>query len=121
MEHRVGSDPNGSTPRRRSRQRKRDEIVEILEELRASGLSQRVFCEGRGLSVSTLGSWVKKFRDKPSQITQRDLIPVRITASRTTKVLPIEVVLANGRIVRVLGGFDPDVLSKLMSVAESPC
>ena len=121
MPHRPELDFRGSPSLPRRRRRSHDEISEILEELRASGLSQRAFCQTHKLSVSTLGSWIKKYRGSHPGMSEGNLIPVRITTATTKKSLPIEVVLANDRVVRVFGDFDPRVLSKLLSVAESPC
>ena len=38
----------------------------LIEEQGRSGLSQRVFCAGRGLSLTTFQSWKRRLRRAPS-------------------------------------------------------
>jgi transcriptional regulator with XRE-family HTH domain len=40
--------------------------VTIVEEYRESGLTQREFCEARGIAKSTLGYWLRKGRKATS-------------------------------------------------------
>jgi len=40
----------------------REQIQEILTAYEASGLSQRKFCQQRGLSLASFGNWRRKYR-----------------------------------------------------------
>lgn len=47
----------------------------IVEEYRKSGLSQREFCEHRGIAKSTLGYWLRKSR-KATSAPEQPLVRV---------------------------------------------
>lgn len=56
---------------------------EVLEEFRQSGLTQKVFCELRGIPKSTLGYWLRRER-RPTAV----VVPlVRVRAPVTVKAL----------------------------------
>lgn len=70
------------------------------------------------IQSSLLYRWFGKNGTVPRET--RSLVPVRIT---TATVEPehgrcLEVGLQNGRIVRVLGGFDEEILHRLVEVLE---
>lgn len=46
-------------------------IVEIVAAYYASGLTQQAFCELRGLSVRTLGAWIRQIQDKDSALLDK--------------------------------------------------
>ncbi len=120
MENRPEAESSGSQTRQRRRKRSRSEVFAIVKEFRDSGLSQRAFCGTRNIPLSTLTSWLKKTRNRSVAEAERKLIPIRITAAKS-ETKPLEIVLANDRVIRIQGNFDPDLLAKLLSVAESPC
>lgn len=79
----------------------------ILADYRASGLSQVRFCRERGLSVSTLGYWLRRSRADAGPADEARLLPVRVRdaadeqPSVVTIRLPsgLEVVLSAGSAV----------------------
>lgn len=83
-----------------------------------SGLTRVEFARREGVNPSTLGWWrstLKKDVAPPEvsfvEVTMPDLAP--------TKPAPIEVVLLNGRTVRVPPAFDAGELARVLAVAES--
>jgi hypothetical protein len=105
---------------RRSR-RTPTEWAALVEQASKSSLSAKRFCEQAGVSVQSLYAWRAKL-----QATQpaRGFTPV-VVASRSSdsgKQSPscgIEIVLRNGRIVRVRdNGIDVHALRSVLEVAE---
>jgi len=92
---------------------------------RRSGLTVRVYCARHGLSEPSFYAW-------RSELTRRDrhaaeqrsktssFVPVRVV---TEPQAPIEIVLADGHVVRVRPGFDAQTLRQVLAVAreERPC
>jgi predicted ester cyclase len=113
---------------RRSR-RSRAEWVEEVERWRGSGKSAVEYAAEHGLHAGTLAAWGSKVRDEVRALPRRRgmpaFIPVRMSA---TPVQPagageFEIVLGNGRRVRVKGEFQSEQLTRLLEIAErgAPC
>jgi hypothetical protein len=66
---------------RKRRRRSGDEIETILEEFDRSGLSQVGFARRRGLSVSTLRSWLDRRRRRLRRGREPQFVPVAISDS----------------------------------------
>ena len=99
----------------------------------ASGSNRREFCERRRLKVTTFDFWRKEIArrdaegksDTSSPSTKASaarlkvksrrpiFMPVRIISGGT-----LDVVLANGRVIRVPAGIDPEHLRAVLAVAE---
>jgi hypothetical protein len=102
----------------------------VLEEWRRSGLEARDFCRDRRLAVSALKHWKKEIqaRDqrrsaqraaKEASRQSMRLLPVRIVESQPAAAPgALEIVLRGGRLVRLLGDFDPAMLRKLVLALE---
>ena len=80
----------------------------------ASGQTIRAFCHAQRLSEPSFYAWRRRI------IAQRErqqpaFVPVRVTPTPTTSI-PLELVLASGRVVRVPPGFDADTLRQLLAV-----
>jgi transposase-like protein len=110
------------------RRRSPNEIREILEDYRRSGLSQSKFCERRGLALSTLTYWLSKDRKRsagdPSQksLARRQLVPVQIVdRARPQNSHNLEVESAHGYLLRFPSGLDPALLAKYMHALEDRC
>ena len=105
--------------RRGIRRRSRQEIQQLLEEFRRSGLDRPAFAESIGVHVNTLYKWL---RQKPSEMAQV-AVPVRVREealrARSTPVL--EVALRGGRTIRVHGEFDRKTLLDLVDALETSC
>lgn len=90
---------------------------QVITRWKRSGLSVRAFCGAEGLNPMTFYRWRRELgrRDQP----QPPFLPVHVLAE-TTEPSPvgIEVVLANGRSVRVSAGFDPRTLMRVVELLE---
>jgi transposase len=89
----------------------------VLARWKRSGLSVRTFCRAEGLNQGTFYWWRRELnrRDQP----QPAFLPVRILPERAEPCSGgIEVVLANGRSVRVGAGFDPQTLVRVVELLE---
>lgn len=81
------------------------EMRRVMEEFEKSGLARRVFCERRGISVSTLDYWRRELAKKPRWVA------VKVAEAEPRFAL----VLANGR--RIECTTDED-LAQLIRMAE---
>lgn len=101
---------------------------------RASGLSARVFGEQHGLRASTLHQWSHRLRNAgaaPRSVVRRKRAGVAFAelkvrpradddqddVERTASV--IEIVSHSGRVVRVQGKIDRDLLRAVLEVVEA--
>ena len=75
-------------------QRQNDRAFEICREYRESGLTQKDFCERRGVSRSTLSTWLKKERQQSETQALVQIAPQ--VASRKAGYLRIRI---SGRVV----------------------
>jgi transposase len=92
---------------------------QVLARWRRSGLSVRAFCRAEGVSEPAFYWW----RRRLDQVDHKKpaFLPVHVVAdeARETATGGIEVVLANGRCLRVGPGFDPDTLVKVVDLLEA--
>jgi len=104
----------------RRRRRSPAEVDQILEDFKASHMTQRAFAESRGLSLSTLSFWMHKGRRvKPeAKETAPTVLPVAIGALGSSKE-PFEIRLHDGLVVRVPVDFDATALRRLLEVVDS--
>ncbi len=86
------------------------EIAAVLSAYRRSGLSQRAFAARRGLSLSTFCRWLRLDRSKAAAAA---FLRVDVPALPAAE---FELVLADGRRLRVPPTFDPAVLRTLLEV-----
>ncbi len=100
------------------RTRKREEIVEILNDFRRSGLSQAAFASKRELAVSTLQFWLRKERNgwrtpaKKTPRSSRQLIPVRIVEPQPTLgAALLEFEFSDGAKLRFSNGLSAEALA----------
>jgi hypothetical protein len=91
----------------------------ILARWRSSQLSVRAFCRAEGLSEPTFYAWRRKLDQAESK--EPAFLPVHVVADLVEPpVIPgIEIILANGRCLRVQPGFDPTTLVKLIDLLEA--
>ena len=90
---------------------------QVIARWKRSGLSVRAFCGAEGLNPMTFYWWRRELerRDQP----QPAFLPVRVLAEKTApSTVGIEVVLANGRSMRVGAGFDPRTLVRVVELLE---
>lgn len=115
--------------------RSREQWVAEVAGWRKSGLGSAEYAQQRGLNRSTLLGWsfrVGAMEGRPA--TRREastptrFLPVRVRTREPAKVAVsdasrIEIVLANGRLVRVAGAVDAGELARVLAAAEGaePC
>jgi hypothetical protein len=102
----------------------------MLRRFARSGLNIRDFCKGQHLREPSFYHWrpVLAQRDHeaapPAQVAPLSFLPVQIRADVPTAPVPaapapaIEVVLVNGRCLRVPAGFDAELLRRLLVLLE---
>ena len=92
-----------------------------IGEWRASGLSPRAFCERRGLTVASFYAWRRALQRRDAE--KATFVPVQLVAGAVpTQTSTLEVVLTDGRTVRVAPGFDAATLRQVLAVLEGrPC
>ena len=92
-----------------------------IGEWQASGLSVRAFCQRRGLTVASFYAWRRVLQRRAAE--RAAFVPVQVVADAvSTRTSALEVVLTDGRTVRVTPGFDAATLRQLLAVLEGrPC
>ena len=91
----------------------------VLARWRRSGLSVRAFCRAEGISEPSFYVWRRKLdradHKKPA------FLPVHVVTEEAKQpaTRDIEIVLANGRCLRVGPGFDPHTLVTLVDPLEA--
>ena len=92
-----------------------------IGEWQTSGLSVRAFCDRRGLTVASFYAWRRVLERRAAE--KATFVPVQVLPDAVqTQTSALEVVLADGRTVRVTPGFDAATLRQLLAVLEGrPC
>ena len=97
-----------------AKRRSAEEVEQVVQQYRASGLSQREFSQQAGIKLSTLGRYIR--RDGRSEAPQ-ELVRVKLEAP----VAPgsgFVLMLDNGRRIASGWGFCDTALARLIRVAE---
>jgi hypothetical protein len=92
-----------------------------IRERQASGLSARAFCKRRGLTAASFYAWRRVLQRREAE--KGAFVPVQLVAGAgPIQASALEVVLSEGRTVRVAPGFDAATLRQLLAVLEGrPC
>ena len=96
-----------------ARRRSEEEIEQVLEQYRASGLTQIEYCRQTGMVLSTLGRYLRR-RNRPEQ----HLVKVELE-SAAEGATGFALVLGNGRRIESGWGFGEAELVRLIRIAES--
>lgn len=96
-----------------ARRRSEEEIDQVLEQYRASGLTQIEYCRQTGMVLSTLGRYLRR-RNRPEQ----RLVQVELESAGQAAT-GFALVLGNGRRIESGWGFGDAELARLIRVAES--
>jgi hypothetical protein len=94
---------------------------EALSEHKESGLSLAAFARRQGLPLHRLQWWRARLNDDSHEQTAPvRLVPVTIRATPASSSLPpgIELEIRGGRLLRIAGPFDPDLLVRLVRALE---
>jgi len=105
----------------------------VVGQWRRSGLTIRDFCEQQSLSEPSFYAWRRTIAERDREASSgrrrrvRDqpvasplFVPLRVTPSASV----LEIVLGQGRVIRVPPGFDPATLRLLLAVLDEeqrPC
>jgi transposase-like protein len=93
--------------------RSRDEIQQIVEQFRTSGLSKIEYCRQNGVVLSSLGRYLRRHESSGQRFVRVKVEPP--AAPDTGFVL----MLVNGRRIASSWGFADADLARLIRVAES--
>src|SRR5436305_11536166 len=86
-----------------------------IAQWRTSGLSVRDFCARHGLATPHFYAWRRRLQRRA--VEQGPFLPVQVVAATPPPpASSLEVVLADGAVVRVPAGFDAATLRQLMAV-----
>src|SRR4051794_28817431 len=93
---------------------------QVLGRWRRSGLSVRAFCRAEGVNEAQFYWWRRKLGQVEPKGPEPAFLPVHVVSEPAGEpaVRGIEVVLANGRCLRVGPGFDPHTLVTLLDLLE---
>ena len=96
-----------------ARRRSLQEMEQVVEQYRASGLSQIAYCRQTGMVLSTLGRYLRR-----SKRPERQLVRVKVEAPSEPGT-GFVLMLGNGRRIASGWGFGDAELARLIRVAES--
>jgi transposase len=102
-------------------ERKEQQWRRWIRQWRASGLSVRAFCARHGLATPSFYHWRRVLDRRAAE--KAAFLPVQVLADASpARASALEVILADGRAVRVAPGFDAATLRQLLAVLEGrPC
>ena len=101
---------------RNGKKRTRAEWTKLVEEARASDLTQKAFAQQRGLSPTTLSWWASRLRREAR--AQSALVAVDVVEDASTCDAAFRVELAGDRTVVVPAAFDASALRRLVAALE---
>lgn len=89
---------------------------------RASGKSQSEYCRGVGIQPQRLHYWRQRLAedDQATLEPEQHFVAVRVREAVVVHEA-IEIVLTNGRVVRVRGAVDGELLRQVLAVTEARC
>jgi hypothetical protein len=102
-------------------ERKAQQWQRWIDQWRRSGLSVRAFCARHRLATASFYNWRRILKQRAT--AEVVFAPVQVVADPVaTHTGTLELVLADGRMVRVAPGFDAATLRQLLAVLEGrPC
>jgi len=115
----------------------------VVRQWRRSGRTIREFCDEGGLAEPSFYAWRRTIAERDREASEAGrrprrgscrpgrkrsdraagppvFVPVRVASAAPASTTPIEVVLGQGRVVRVAPGFDVATLRQLLAVLEEP-
>ena len=101
--------------------RKAEHWRRLIERWRRSGRSVRDFCEHHGVAIPSFYAWRRTLERRAAEVPA--FVPVQVVADAApAQAGALEVILRDGRMVRVAPGFDAATLRQLLAVLEGrPC
>ena len=107
-------------PGRARDEQKEHQWRQRIAQWQTSGLTVAAFCARHDLASASFYAWRRTLQRRAAQPPR--FVPVQLVAG-PPPATPLEVVLADGRVVRVAPGFDATTLRQLLAVLrqEPPC
>jgi hypothetical protein len=88
-----------------------------ISQWQASGLSVREFCARHGMATANFYNWRRVLERRAAE--RAAFVPVQVVADAVpAQASTLEVVLTDGRAVRVAPGFDAATLRRLLAVLQ---
>jgi hypothetical protein len=103
---------------RSGRRRSREEADQLAVDCEASGLSQREFCEQRGVPLKTLVRYLARHRREHGGGHQKPRWVAVEVAPKRGDPAELCIVLAGGRRIEVRPAFDAETLRRLVAALE---
>jgi hypothetical protein len=107
--------------RRRRRRRTPAEIQQIVSEFKSGELTQKEFCRRQGLTLSTLGRYLRRGPGS-SEASNGGLVAVELAVNKggakASGGCGLSVSVGSGRRIVVEAGFDAASLQRLVQVLE---
>ncbi|MGZ3458765.1 MAG: IS66 family insertion sequence element accessory protein TnpA [Archangium sp.] len=107
----------------KTQQKQREKWVEVVEEYERSGLTQAEFVARRGVALSTLQSWLRRWRAQrsgPVRLLPVEVAPTSLPAKTAVEVsAPLEVVVPGGVRLCVAPGTDVGYVAKLVEALRA--
>lgn len=100
---------------------KYNEGCELVRRWRASGKNQSEFCRAVGIAPQRLHYWRQRVREEDLEPPKAAPSFVAVQVRPPAPGAGVEVVLGNGRIVRVRGAVDGELLRQVLAAAEGAC
>jgi hypothetical protein len=106
--------------------RKAEHWRRLIERWRRSGRCVRDFCEHAGIAIPSFYAWRRRLQQdarlpdvfQPSAAVT--FLPVHVQHEPSDQQAPLELVLGNGRCLRIPPRFDANALRALLAVLEEP-
>ena len=96
--------------------RKEEHWRRLIQLWKNSGLTVRAFCARHHLTQPSFYAWRRELQQRDASTT---FVQVRVvTDDQPAPSTPIEILLASGRSVRILPGFDPATLRQLLVLLQ---
>ncbi len=91
----------------------------LVVEHACSGLSLRAFAARHGVSANTLAYWkyTRRIGAKPARLS---IVPVRVVDDASVVRAELVIEFSDARL-RILPGFDAELLSRVVEVLRRPC
>jgi len=103
---------------RSGRRRSREEATRLAAECEESGLSQREFCEQRGVPLKTLVRYLARYRREQCGNNQTPQWVAVEVGTKRRDAAELSIVLAGGRRIEVARDFHVETLRRVVVALE---
>jgi hypothetical protein len=111
-----------STSRKADREWQRHKFwQQHIDAWQRSGKSISTYCAEQALSESSFRAGKRALESRDEAPPTTDAVPIRwvpVHIVPTSNAAPLELVLTDGRVIRVPSGFDPQALRRLLTALE---